>query len=78
MMCRTPRGVRELKFAYFSINGVTLCRTPRGVRELKWSISCISTDIDGRTPRGVRELKFNFGFTPIREVKVALRVGCVS
>ena len=33
--CRTPRGVRGLKFGYFNVVTIDHGRTPRGVRGLK-------------------------------------------
>ena len=35
--CRTPRGVRGLKFEYEAVNFAYTRRTPRGVRGLKFS-----------------------------------------
>ena len=36
LQCRTPRGVRGLKFGLRNLAIVRECRTPRGVRGLKY------------------------------------------
>ena len=55
--CRTPRGVRGLKFP-MQIPGVEgRGRTPRGVRGLKFAIAAVMEELPRRTPRGVRGLK---------------------
>ena len=36
--CRTPRGVRGLKFLNSAVELRKICRTPRGVRGLKYPV----------------------------------------
>ena len=56
--CRTPRGVRGLKYhVYVNLLQTLLRRTPRGVRGLKFLLLVQMLYINGRTPRGVRGLK---------------------
>ena len=44
--CRTPRGVRGLKFEHWHQNTTTIQgRTPRGVRGLKYTVNKISKKI---------------------------------
>ena len=56
--CRTPRGVRGLKFRRSAGWVLRRSRTPRGVRGLKYAVSTAEAAIAARrTPRGVRGLK---------------------
>ena len=55
--CRTPRGVRGLKFTCSAELNSACGRTPRGVRGLKFYILGKFMLTNSRTPRGVRGLK---------------------
>ena len=58
--CRTPRGVRGLKFSVTGGSGAAVSRTPRGVRGLKfYSPEFDRFGVMSRTPRGVRGLKLS-------------------
>ena len=60
--CRTPQGVRGLKFVPIWLNlDKTWCRTPQGVRGLKSPAFCTHRNRPGRTPQGVRGLKYAGG-----------------
>ena len=57
-VCRTPSGVRGLKFDFFHCLCLLFCRTPSGVRGLKWQSQHTVRACRRRTPSGVRGLKF--------------------
>ena len=65
--CRTPRGVRGLKFVEFLDLKGHARRTPRGVRGLKFSLTGKGKIlVICRTPRGVRGLKSISAPRPVR------------
>ena len=77
--CRTPRGVRGLKYGDFIKSFVEHGRTPRGVRGLKCLCPAIELPALGRTPRGVRGLKCirkPIGYVLVGQV--APLAGCVD
>ena len=76
--CRTPRGVRGLKYWRCMGAGGPKGRTPRGVRGLKFRSCFRGRQRIRRTPRGVRGLKFQCGAVPVQSAVVAPLAGCVD
>ena len=77
--CRTPPGVRGLKYQGKTEFTNQYCRTPPGVRGLKYGkINVAVNGKAGRTPPGVRGLKYLAGDGERRGATVAPHPGCVD
>ena len=77
--CRTPHGVRGLKYLCDLVEDfASIRRTPHGVRGLKYAGFPVECFDDGRTPHGVRGLKCFRNEKLHRHYHVAPRTGCVD
>ena len=79
MGCRTPHGVRGLKFVLTERKTRQESRTPHGVRGLK--CQCVGSKhlhLLSRTPHGVRGLKFTSTGLEFVSLEVAPHTGCVD
>ena len=75
--CRTPQGVRGLKYVQSARVDQQPGRTPQGVRGLKYKSQLRYYVNARRTPQGVRGLKF-FRDIAVDKLHVAPRKGCVD
>ena len=78
-LCRTPHGVRGLKWYARIYYDEFASRTPHGVRGLKYKLPPpLCHPRRRRTPRGVRGLKYSTANKASRTIHVAPRTGCVD
>ena len=76
--CRTPHGVRGLKFYRSSRVVADICRTPHGVRGLKYTGGAVGGTYNKSHPAWGAWIEMSLAAALGVSVDVAPRMGCVD